>query len=150
MPSVARRRFTSSHAGRDFVAYRDADTPLSVRTSATVQPSRSHRDRHSASCSAVERQLDGLGVHDTELDIAETTGLGAPLGRIDHARRDIRGDETTLRADALGHKEACFTRPGGELEDRLARPGIDLVDEPLRHRARALEQVHTVALPRLR
>src|SRR5262249_3285046 len=40
-----------------------------------------------------------------------------------------------------------LARPGGELEDRLAWPGIALVDEPLGHRACALEQVRAVALP---
>jgi hypothetical protein len=67
----------------------------------------------------------------------QTTGLGTPPGCVDHAHRDVRRDEVTLRADALGREEAGLAGPGGELEDRLARPGIDSFDEPIRHRARA-------------
>jgi hypothetical protein len=96
------------------------------------------------------RQLDGLGVHDTELDVAKTAGFGTPPGCVDHARRDVRGDEATVGADTLGGEEAGLARPGGQLEDRLARPGMDLLDEPVGYRARAFEEVRAVAFPRLR
>jgi hypothetical protein len=40
--------------------------------------------------------------------------------------------------------------PAASSRDRLARPGIDLVDEPLGHWARAFEEVRAMAFPPLR
>src|SRR5262249_43064840 len=75
-------------------------------------------------------------------------GPGRPPGAGDNAGGDARGDKAPPRADALGREKARLAGPGCELEDRLARPGIDLVDEPVGHRARPLEQLRPVAFPR--
>ena len=64
----------------------------------------------------------------------------------------IRGDtsveiEVLLGADTLGDEEAGLSGSGRKFEDRPARSGPDLVDEPVGDNARSWRELLAVAFP---
>ena len=72
-----------------------------------------------------------MRVHDSEVDVRDPQLGRAALRGGDHAGSDVGRDETPVRPDALRCEEARVPRPRGELEQGLARRGVEESDEPL-------------------
>ena len=93
-------------------------------------------------------QIDVLGVHDPELHVAQTPGLGPAPRCFHHGRAHVGRDQEPVRGHPGGGQEAGLAWPGGQLQHRLARLGVDVVEEPVRHSTLHLEEAVPVALPR--
>ena len=66
----------------------------------------------------------------------EAVGLAVAPRRLEHLRREVGADHAALVAHPLGGGEAEVARAGGDVEDRLPRLRVDLLDDPLVDRAR--------------
>jgi hypothetical protein len=70
------------------------------------------------------------------LDVREAE-LGAPAaGDLDHRRGEVGRDHAAALADERGDLEACVSRAGRELENRVPRPRPEYPDQPFAHGCR--------------
>jgi hypothetical protein len=64
-----------------------------------------------------------------------------------HLRHEVGRDQLAAGLDQLGREEPGVADPGGEIQDRLARLGLDGVDHPGRDGHRGLAEPVRLLLP---
>ena len=101
--------------------------------------------QHAVHRLVVERQR--RGVLDGERHVFEPELGGAPPRRFEHLRRDVGRQQMPAGEDSRQRQKPGVARSGRELEDRLTRPRIEELHEPLRdHVGRRPDQL-TLPLP---
>ena len=73
------------------------------------------------------RKAEVLHVH--QLESHRKVGWGFSPGELDHARRQVDPNQLAIRRDVAREAIAQRPRPAGEIEDALARTGVDPLDD---------------------
>ena len=64
-----------------------------------------------------------------------------------HALGEISANDAAVCPKAVGHQETSFAGSCSKFEDRVARPGIDEIDQTVRDRPRRAEDPGAVPIP---
>ena len=92
-------------------------------------------------------EVDRLRIQHLVVDIVESELAAALLGGGHHLRRHVGRDQPALAAEAGRDVKPVSPRPGGELEDRLARLWVERPDEPFGDVARDIPHVRPLTAP---